>query len=204
MPPHHSAELRATHADFSDAVDKYIASYLSTLHSAMVMSALLAFVSTVFFVDIQSQISATPTRLASLGSHKIDALQALTYLAIICNCNAAILSFLLSDRLSTPPLAFSQSIVDSTDSEETTYDVYAVLKKRIPWRLWSPFKLYWLFCMLIGVLSVIVEFALYVWLQENHKAIKIAVTTFASVGSLPLLIFISEKLTSLRKHDYAL
>ncbi|CAG7849047.1 SubName: Full=Uncharacterized protein {ECO:0000313/EMBL:CCA67104.1} [Serendipita indica DSM 11827] len=198
MPPHHSAELRATHADFSDAVDKYIASYLSTLHSAMVMSALLAFVSTVFFVDIQSQISATPTRLASLGSHKIDALQALTYLAIICNCNAAILSFLLSDRLSTPPLAFSQSIVDSTDSEETTYDVYAVLKKRIPWRLWR------LFCMLIGVLSVIVEFALYVWLQENHKAIKITVTTFASVGSLPLLIFISEKLTSLRKHDYAL
>ena len=176
-------------------------------------SSVLAAVATALFVHVQEQMKF-PNGLSSLSwasdTYSGQALLFFAYLGIVINCGAAITSFLISARLVETPFHSAKSHWGNPDrlpQEGLTDDgPNRFFYRHLGWKPWEFFKYFcelhsWnhslmrskllagitsLFC---GILAIVAEMLLYMWIVEPGVALKVLVTFSALFVLLPLMVF---------------
>ncbi|KAG8826150.1 hypothetical protein FRB91_004588 [Serendipita sp. 411] len=186
---------------------------------AIVITALLTAISIAVFVHVREQLT-----LLEEGKHTVDptspqatALHITAYVAVLSNGAAAIVSYLLLERLNSgepneettvTPLSNVLDLPSQRDphedeelgtlgkpQENTENTKPMTMTLGYTLRRWcsnyhqSFVEAYWLMSLLIGFLSPFVEFALYASVFEVRLVIRIIVVVFAVIAVIPLVSF---------------
>ncbi|KAI0048488.1 hypothetical protein FA95DRAFT_1490826, partial [Auriscalpium vulgare] len=158
--------------------------WLATFQTAATISGLLAVVQAqlISFVKNPANYDSTPNHAS------MQALLALTYCDLFLCLSATVSALILTDEFGELPVRASRvsdpiKVGTFDSSAASLLEVYGARKS---WR-WVMF--HWLATLLLAVLCMIAQVALYVWLQES-LAVKVTVVVVGVFGILPLLHFI--------------
>ncbi|KAG8774427.1 hypothetical protein FRC15_001301 [Serendipita sp. 397] len=173
------------HSRLPILAERWITGWRDACNSAAVASAILASVAASVFIHIEERLTSASPAL-NPNSTKAIVLITFSYLAVVCNCAAVVLSFFISDRLiSCPIVAELKPPVTRVRREE----LFNTLRTAFMWNLWTVSKYYWLATLSAGFLFLFGEFALYVWFFEKYRMIKAVILLFSVFGVTPLIIF---------------
>ncbi|KAG8751322.1 hypothetical protein FRC14_007990 [Serendipita sp. 396] len=212
MPPHHfsqrdsqrdsTAESGAKLVDlqishFPLLAEKWVTGWRDTCNSGTIASALLAAIAGAIFIHIEEKLKPSGVDPAlNPESAKAIALLVVAYLAVLCNCTAAVVSFFISDKLIASPL-------DAELKPGVTHahqkDLFVALRQYYMWSYWTLSKYYWLLNLSAGFFCLFAEFVLYAWVFESNLAVKITVAIFSFFGVIPLIVFWFEILRTVVK-----
>jgi len=187
-------------------VDRFVEGWLGTLGGGSLASTVLAAVSASIFVHIQEQMKFPQSPgvvllTSAVSTPRGNALLVFAYLGIIINCNAAITSFFILDKLAETPFtsAKRQHLVKNTalyandnSSERKVYSadgVNALFVEHSEWKSWRYYKVYWVVAQFLGVICIFIELMLYLWIVESSLGVQVPVTVAVILSLLPLFAF---------------
>ncbi|KAG8774428.1 hypothetical protein FRC15_001302 [Serendipita sp. 397] len=177
--------INLDHSSFPKLAEKWVTGWKDTCNSGTVASAILASVAGAIFIHVEEKLGGSSPD-ADPNSTKAITLIVFTYLAVLSNCTAAVLSFFISDKLIASPL-LAELKPPATHVHQD--ELFNALKKYFMWNRWTPTKYYWLANLSAGFLFLFGEFALYAWIFEKRLAVKLVVLVFSFLGVIPLIMF---------------
>ncbi|KAF6749600.1 hypothetical protein DFP72DRAFT_913037 [Ephemerocybe angulata] len=160
-----------------------------TCHVASLLSGLLSVVSVLLFMVVHSaSVGSTIQVDGELGSSTYLALSVFAYAALVLNIGASLSSFILIDELGELPFRAAQQRSSLLPSRGPIEGSPAQLLRRYGAdRLWTFIAYHWMVSAALGLISLLAEISLYVWMQEP-KVVKIVTTSLVGFALLPILL----------------
>ncbi|KAF9046913.1 hypothetical protein BDZ89DRAFT_1058383 [Hymenopellis radicata] len=157
-------------------------SWLLTGQSATLLSAAFAIIAILLLLNSQFLPSAA-------SSTSLEVLFVFSYCSVVFNSAAAISAFVIVQKVSDVALVASRQSIQAPKDGQISVR-YDLLRRYGVGRSWPWVVRYWILNFFSGMLCVLVQLVLQVWLHEGGAAGKIVISALAGATTIPLLLLI--------------